>query len=378
MKIVLSGVETNNKGAELMLYAILQEIERKWPEAEVYISRSMVLQGLDYVKTSLKLHFFPIEWLVEKTHINGFLRRMKLPLISGCNFVRGDYFFDGSGFLFSDHCKLWGTTPEWWESILKHQHRHGAKIVMLPQAFGPFETKLTQQALKVLNRYATIIMPRETVSYNYIKESGLVNMNKVHTFTDFTSLVEGKFPSQYEHLKGGICIIPNLRMTDKGGMSYDGYIRFLSAIAEEGKKSGYPVYLLNHEGPKDEKLCLRCRESLGDLVEAVTNLNGIEVKGLIASAHVVITSRFHGLASSLNSGVPSLATSWSHKYEELLKDYGLDGSYVLPLDNIKGALDKVKGLMVRKENMRVRQIIESKVPENKKQTRKMWDLIWNL
>ena len=33
MKIVLWGVETNNKGAELMLYAILQEIERKFPDA---------------------------------------------------------------------------------------------------------------------------------------------------------------------------------------------------------------------------------------------------------------------------------------------------------------------------------------------------------
>ena len=378
MKIVLSGVETNNKGAELMLYAILQEIERKWPNAEVYINRSMVLQGLDYVRTSLNMHFCPFDGLIEKTHINGILRRMRLPLISGCNFVKADYFFDGSGFLFSDHCQLWGTTPELWDSILKHQYKYGAKIVMLPQAFGPFDMKLTQKALKVLNKYATLIMPREKVSFDFLKKSNLVDMKKVRIYTDFTSLVDGVFPSKYDYLKNGVCIIPNLRMTDKGGMNYNDYISFLSAIAKEGKKSGHPVFLLNHEGKQDAELCLRCKESLGDQISAVIGLDGLEVKGLIASSYIVITSRYHGLASSLNSGVPSLATSWSHKYAELLKDYGLDGNYLLPLDNIDDALDKVKLLLNENENKRVRCLIKDKIPENKKQSRDMWNQIWNL
>lgn len=43
MRIVLSGVETHNKGAELMLYAILQEIERRFPDAEVFINKSAIL-----------------------------------------------------------------------------------------------------------------------------------------------------------------------------------------------------------------------------------------------------------------------------------------------------------------------------------------------
>ena len=57
MKIVLSGVQTINKGAELMLYAILQEIERKWPDAEVFIPPMRIRQGLDYVQTSLDLKY---------------------------------------------------------------------------------------------------------------------------------------------------------------------------------------------------------------------------------------------------------------------------------------------------------------------------------
>ena len=376
MKIILSGVETKNKGAELMLYAILQVIERRWPNAEVYIPPHCVRQGLSYVKTSVTMHYLPWEKLIDGTHINAILRRLKLPQLSGYNFVRGDFFLDGSGFRFSDQCKLWGTTPEWWESILKHQQRKGAKIVFLPQAFGPIETSLTKRAVKVLDKYASVIMPRDQVSYNYLKDSNLVDMKKVFKFVDFTSLVEGVFPTEYERLRGGICIIPNQKMIEKGGLTYDYYINLLSSFAEEGRKIGRPVYLLNHEGVNDADLCLRCKETIGGRIETVTSLNGLEVKGLISSAYLVITSRFHGLASSLNSGVPSLATSWSHKYAELFKDYGLDESYVLPLNDLESSLAKVRRLLDPQENMTVRSIILSKVPEIKAETHDMWEVVW--
>jgi len=378
MIILLSGVETNNKGAELMLYAILQEIERKYPDADIYISSNNVGQGLDYVRTNLKMHFLPYEKLIGKTHINSILWRMGLQTIEGMNFVSSNYFFDGSGFLFSDQCKLWGTNPKWWENILNHQSKKGSNIVFLPQAFGPIELEMTKQAVSVLGKYATIIMPREQVSYDYLKKSDLVDMRKVHMYTDFTSLVDGIFPNNYNHLKGGICIIPNKKMIEKGGISYENYIRLLSEIAQEGKKSGRPIYLLNHEGPKDAELCVQCKESLDNKVEAVTDLNGLEVKGLISSAYLVITSRFHGLASSLNTGVPTLATSWSHKYEELFKDYGLGKEFILPLENKDAALEKVGILLDKNENSRIRTIIESKVPDIKKQTCEMWNTIWNL
>lgn len=379
MKIVLSGVETNNKGAELMLYAILQEIERRWPEAEVYIPFKRVKQGLSYVKSKVKLSYTPLSRIFFKLHIGGILRRLHLPngIYARTFIVRNaDLFIDGSGFAFGDQWNLSEDCIKLWGEMLRPLHENGCKIVFLPQAFGPVEKNSTKKALSVINRYAEIIMPREQVSFDYLKKSGVIDMGKVRKFTDFTSLVEGIFPVGYERLKEGICIIPNMKMIDKGGLSFDGYIKLLSGIAEEGRKSGRPVYLLNHEGPKDAALCLRCKESLSGEVEAVTSLNALEVKGLIASAYLVITSRFHGLASSLNSGVPSLATSWSHKYEELFKDYGLDGRYILPLNDFDGAMSKVRVLLKSQENKRVRSIIESKVPEIKRQTREMWNVVW--
>lgn len=380
MKIVLSGVETNNKGAELMLYAILQEVERRYPDANIYISQDRVSQGLNYVKTSLDFRFFPlekIEKIFNKLHVNGVLKRIGLPQMISMNNVKADYFFDGSGFLFSDYCNLWGTEPNWWKAVLKHQSKNGAKIVFLPQAFGPLEQENTKKAMSILSKYSTLIMPREQVSYNYLKDSGIVDMSKVRKCMDFTSLVVGRFPQKYLHLKDGICIIPNMEMIRQNKITYSDYIELLSRIAIEGSKSNRPVFLLNHEGQRDESFCLKCKESMGDSIEVVTGLNALEVKGLISSSYIVITSRFHGLASSLNSGVPSLATSWSHKYEELFNDYNQEG-YVLPLDNIDAAVDRVRTILDPEENQRIRKHLNCEAQKIVNKTKEMWDTIWAL
>lgn len=380
MKIVLSGVETNNKGAELMLYAILQEIERRFPEATVYIPYYQIQQGLDYVHTNLKLRITPFSKILVKLKLHKIIYKFKLSqdIIAQTSIVRdADWFIDGSGFAFGDQWNFREQRIKYWELKLKSLHDRGCKIVFLPQAIGPVEKKGTKKILALLNKYIDLIMPRDQVSYVYVKESGLVDMNKVKKFTDFTSLVDGKFPEQYSYLRNGICIIPNMQMIRTKKITYDDYIRLLGSFVEEGKRSGLPIYLLNHEGEPDAELCVKCRDSLGGGIEAVTGLNALEVKGLISSARIVITSRFHGLASSLNSGVPSLATSWSHKYEELFRDYGLDG-YVLPLDDIKKAVCMVRELLEEKENQRLRAHLAQQIPLIKEQTRKMWECVWNV
>ena len=125
MKILLSGVETNNKGAELMLYAILQEIERKYPDAEVFIPADRIRQGVDYVKTSLKLticHHRFVDRIMVKLHINGILRRLHLPQITPQLSIPEDidYFIDGSGFAFSDQWNLSDSRVEYWRRLLKN------------------------------------------------------------------------------------------------------------------------------------------------------------------------------------------------------------------------------------------------------------------
>ena len=224
MNIVLWGVETNNKGAELMLYAILQEIERKWPDAKVYIPYSRCKQGLDYVHTSLDFRYTPFSKFVYNSHVNGIFRRLHMPSnhLSLTNIVKdADWFIDGSGFAFSDQWNIKDSILKMWQTMLNSLSKQGCKIVFLPQAFGPVELPNTKRTLKLISDKANIIMPREQVSYNYLEQSGVVDMKKVSLYTDFTSLVEGVFPLGYERLKNGICMIPNMRMIDKGTISFD-------------------------------------------------------------------------------------------------------------------------------------------------------------
>lgn len=380
MKIVLSGVETNNKGAELMLYAILQEIERKYPDANVYIPYASACQGLGIVTTSLNLKYTPFSRLIYKIHLTAAFRRLHLPLgllYRAIVVKHADFFIDASGFHFSDQKKNF--TPakvERWNVILKKYKEQGTRIVFLPQAFGPASKKNTLDGLACISKYSDVIMPREEISFNYLKSSGVVNMEKVHLFTDFTSLVSGVFPVSYEHLKNGICIIPNMRMVDTEVCSMDSYVSLMTHIIGIGLDSGHPVYLLNHEGKDDEQLAYLCSQKSRQPVEVVSGLNALEVKGLISSAYLVISSRFHGVASSLNSGVPCLATSWSHKYHELFNDYGMSDC-VLPLDNSPKIEEMVNVFLVDDNNKNIRKLLRQRVTEIKSDTKDMWDFVWN-
>ena len=380
MKIVLSGVETNNKGAELMLCAILQEIERQFPDAIVYLSPYRIKQGTTYIKTNIDFRVWPFDKLVTKLRLRKIFQMFHLPyrLLPHMYALRNvDYYFDGSGFAYSDQFKITESRIFNEKELLKYLSTQGCKNIFLPQAFGPVEKPLTKEMLSVISEYSSLIMPREKVSYKYLEDSGVVDLKKVKLYTDFTSLVDGVFPSKYENLRNGICIIPNSQMINKGAVSMEAYLDFLKEIVSCAKTSDKKVYILNHAGWQDKDLCNTIKQHIADDIEMVKDLNALEVKGLIASAHLVITSRFHGLASALNSCVPALSTSWSHKYEELYRDYDLD-SYVLSLNDKAKVLGQLKKLLDTNENNRIREHLSNQVLLIKEQTREMWNTIWSL
>lgn len=379
MRFLLTGIETNNKGAELMLYAILQEIEKRHPNSTIYIEKKYVRQGRSYIKSNLRIIILDSVWakIHRIFHIYGIFKRLHLPqLPTTFNIPMVDCLIDGSGLHFTDQMKSDIIICQW-EIIFKSIKQNNGKIIFLPQGFGPIETPKVQTAIRLLSDNANLVCAREKVSYNYLDNCGCMNMNKVAVYTDFTSLVDGVIPPVYEHLINCVCIIPNVQMINKNVVTQENYICYIQQIVDKIREVGYKVYMLNHEGKNDERFMNLCKERIGNKIEYVSGLNALETKGLISTAYLVITSRFHGLASALNSCVPSLATSWSHKYRCLFKDFQQkDG--ILSIMDIDSDMIKIMDYLNPTNNKLIRQELQKVSPIIKAQSCEMWRKVWSI
>lgn len=374
MRIALTGVGSTNKGAELMLYAILQEVERKYGNAMIYIEANCIgTHKISYIQTTQQVVYKPYRYwvrLFNRLHLYNIARYLYMSPVRGA-----DIFIDCSGFYFSDQMDITDVEVNDWKRQLCYYAKKNIKSVFLPQAFGPAEKSNTKKLLKLISDTASVIFAREKKSYDYLREVG-VDLSKVYISTDFTSLVEGIVPDRYKHLSGAVCVIPNNRMIQQKKLSFNQYIELLSLIVSKAKSFGKNVYLLIHAEGKDYELAMECRKKIGEDIEIVNRLNALEVKGMISISYLCISSRFHGVASSLNTCVPCLATSWSHKYKELFSDYGLMDC-ILPLDDNIQALTMVESYMNVENNTKIRKKLKEVKPQIQQKTKDMWDIVWN-
>ena len=53
------------------------------------------------------------------------------------------------------------------------------------------------------------------------------------------------------------------------------------------------------------------------------DLTAGELRHLVALSSVLVTSRFHAMISGLATSTPTVVVGWSHKYKEVLDDFGL-------------------------------------------------------
>ena len=379
MIYILSGVETINKGAELMLYAILQEIEKRDPDAIVYLPTARMPGGLSSVKTPLDIRELPHHSLTSalaKMRITGALNRIGIwsDFLNEVIPIPGaDFFLDASGLHFTDQMGFGKPMIRYWETLLKNYHAQETRIVFLPQAFGPLEQAATRQAVSALDKYADVIMTRDDISSKYLGDV-LEHPEKMHPFRDFTTLVKGIVPDKLKHLEGAVCINPNYQMVRKGILAKDAYINFLSTLAITLRSGGYGVFFLDHE---DDAPLLLTDRRITDGFEVVRGLNALEIKGLIGISALCITSRFHGAVSALNEGVPCLATSWNHKYQALLEGFGQDNC-LLPVDDPARSAEMAFELLQEPRHSAVRAVLKEKADLLRQENRDMWELIWNL
>ncbi len=371
MFIELRGVEFVNKGAELMLQAIIEKLSDSLDDVQFVmeansrvplekLKENNILRKANLMKKGVNLTpvFDAIPSRVLKR--KGLAKQRKIDVI-----------LDASGFAYGDK---WGAKKagQRTSNHIKDWKKDGKKVILLPQAFGPFSDPELKRKMESILQEADLVFARDAVSKNYLEELG--EFDSVDEAPDFTNLVNGVAPEKDYSDK--VAIIPNQKMTESGGPDAESkYIIYLKTTIELLQQRGESPFFLIHESAQDAKIAEMVNGRLAKPIDVIMELDPLKVKGLIGSSKAAITSRFHGLVSALSQAIPCLSTGWSHKYQELLNDYGYSEA-LCEVDDDKNYLDeKLNIILDPNSRIRVKALLSANADIQKKLSEGMWQKV---
>jgi len=389
MNILLVGGNTGNKGAYLMVLAAYKQAKLVFPESNIILSPIIGNKEL-LIKFGFKLLNFPLFHVGSDFWFNNALRfpflvkkyyklKKGVDLSGEIKLNSIDLVLDISGYAFSDK---FGSAPI---VNLKKQvdlfHKLGAKYVLLPQALGEFN-KSNGQLMKQAIENVDLVFARDSISqqnmHSLVENDSKTKIKKAYDIT--LSFDPGLVQiDDLNIIKSYITIVPNVQMIKKASSSWKvGYneavkkcIELLLAETDDN------ILLLIHSegGGGDEKIVRDIFKTFKTeaRVKIYQNDDPLVLKSVLKKSKFLIGSRFHALASALSSNTPSIATSWAHKYEMLLSDYGV-GEYSFAELN-DSFYDAVIRLSSNQELERIKEILDSKSTIIKKENMRMWDLI---
>jgi len=317
--IEIKGTQFHNKGAELMLLSILDYFRSQRSNIQFAIAPNYHNCMYEHyanlgLQQKLWLRHKGIQW-----GNAGFLIPEKIRKMYGIVLNNEiDAILDTSGFAYSSQ---WGIEPtKRMASYTKKWKKEGKKVILMPQAFGPFEDKQIKRFMQIITEYCDLIYAREEDSYKHLISITGEKAN-IKISPDFTILLEGKSPDYFDANIHQVCIVPNMRMVDKLSDQKDKYVNFMVKTVKAIKSYNLNPFFLIHGGNEDLSLAKQIQKSLKESIPIINESNPLLIKGIIKCSKGLIGSRFHSLASGLYSSVPTLGTGWSHKYNMLFKDF---------------------------------------------------------
>ncbi len=375
MYIELKKVEFVNKGAELMLHAMIDKLSKRYPNARFVMEPEEVYRPYEK-RAELKLfqkaafYKYRIQWGNLARYLPKFiLRQYGIVTEKQLNVV-----LDSSGFSYSDQWGPGGTIKLSKEAI--RYKRNGTKLILMPQAFGPFSSPSIKNAIKNIVDNASLIFTREQLSYEYL--TNIVGKRpNIKISPDFTILMNGIDSEQSEYVKKCICIIPNYRMLDKTSQkTSEVYLPFLKLCVSNLIELGKRVVILIHESENDLILAKQISDSFKERIPILQESDPLKLKGIIGACEGTIGSRFHGLISALSQGIPSLAIGWSHKYSMLFDEFGFPEG-IIDLNSDESELKhKLRLITEDTSNEEIKNRLLKRTSILKDKVERMWEFVY--
>ena len=246
--------------------------------------------------------------------------------------VAGISFVDGRGFAITVYNTLMTGLP-----ILL-----GVPTVKAAQALGPCRTQPNRAFARLVLPRLAAVCARGRRTREHLGELSLHNVVEVADLA-FSLDEAGELPATVEAQlasagDGYIVVMPSSvvrKLRESDGADYvaevAGLVRGIRTatgravvVAPHSYRAGRPEGRMN-DGPVCREVAAALSDDPGVLCVDL-DLSAGELRTLIRRADVLVTSRFHAMVSGLATCTPTIVVGWSHKYREVLAEFGLEES----------------------------------------------------
>ena len=345
---IIGAALSANKGAAAMVESVMARLPNEmgdchfdilttYPDADA----SRIPAGADAAVVGLQplrlaLVEFPIACLALVA------RTLRIPLFwvrsRGCRSmldssvvvdVAGISFADGRGFAIVVYNALMTGVP-----LLL-----GVPTVKAAQALGPFQSIPNKWLAPLVLRRVKTVCARGARTREHLDSLGGVNAVDVADLAFSLDEAAG-LPSAVSTGLGSIdsnfiVVMPSAVVKGIFESAGGNYVSAMASLVTEIRsKTGRSVVIAPHsyraglpEGRmNDGPVCREVAEACaGDsqVLGLDSDLTAGELRHLVALGSVLVTSRFHAMISGLATSTPTVVVGWSHKYKEVLDDFGL-------------------------------------------------------
>ena len=215
----------------------------------------------------------------------------------------------------------------------------GVPVVKAAQALGPFQSMPNKWLAPLVLRRVKTVCARGARTREHLDSLGGVNAVDVADLAFSLDEAAG-LPIEVSSALGSIdsnfiVVMPSAVVRGifeaKGG---DYVSAMASLVSEIRNKTGRSVVIAPHsyraglpegrmnDGPVCREVASACAGDI-QVLGLDADLTAGELRHLVALSSVLVTSRFHAMISGLATSTPTVVVGWSHKYKEVLDDFGL-------------------------------------------------------
>lgn len=336
MKVVITGANFGNKGAQSMLFTTVAVLRRNYPDAKIFfahgnktpvLKEDFLFDEVYLSNTVLQVPFgsdnvIPTESIKD---VSWYSPQETLSVIKDADLI-----VDISGFALGSK---WGKgTSLNYLNKIRVMRAFNVPMILMPQSFGAFDFGKDQETvdarLKDAMTYPKKIFAREydgllplrgkydlknvSLHPDLVLSSPPINLADIYKVVPKISV-----PKVLDASCVGV--VPNLRSFDRPGVNpwrtFQVYYEIVNFLLKEGKI----VYLFRHS-QEDIKPC-KWLKSLFEEDERVVlwenSFSCFEYDAVCRQFDFLIVGRFHGIVHAYRNNIPCLLMGWAVKYKEL-------------------------------------------------------------